>query len=179
VPGDFGPAAVLEREAEQVGGSPRPDDSPDRADDALWGAAVVAVRLAVETVSGPWFSVRDAGPADPPRRRPEAERWAAYDRAEDLLCRRLRDLFPDPSGPPFVAGHLLAWRDGLLGRLARAAHETLLPEGTLDPDHTSVLADALEDAGVGGEMVSHLREPGPHWRGCWVLDALTGRELTV
>jgi hypothetical protein len=24
-------------------------------------------------------------------------------------------------------------------------------------------------------LLAHLRSPGPHWRGCWALDALTGR----
>ena len=39
-----------------------------------------------------------------------------------------------------------------------------------------VLADALEDAGADAELVAHLREPGLHYRGCWCLDLLTGRE---
>jgi hypothetical protein len=25
-------------------------------------------------------------------------------------------------------------------------------------------------------LVAHLRSPGPHWRGCWGVDLLTGRE---
>ena len=36
-----------------------------------------------------------------------------------------------------------------------------------------VLADALEDAGCADDsMVAHLRTPGPHVRGCWVVDQL-------
>ncbi len=39
-----------------------------------------------------------------------------------------------------------------------------------------VLADALEDAGCDhGELLSHLRGPGEHVRGCWALDAVLGR----
>ncbi len=39
------------------------------------------------------------------------------------------------------------------------------------------LADALEEAGCDQEVIlSHCREPGPHVRGCWVLDAVLGKE---
>ena len=39
------------------------------------------------------------------------------------------------------------------------------------------LADALEEAGCTDESIlGHLRRPGPHARGCDVLDALLGRE---
>jgi hypothetical protein len=40
-----------------------------------------------------------------------------------------------------------------------------------------VLADALEDAGCSHEdILSHCRGGGPHTRGCWVVDLLTGRK---
>jgi hypothetical protein len=40
-----------------------------------------------------------------------------------------------------------------------------------------VLADALDEAGCREEsMLRHLRGPGPHARGCWVLDTLLGKE---
>ena len=54
-----------------------------------------------------------------------------------------------------------------------ARHEG--PLGTLDPERLQVLADALEEAGYEEGLVAHLRSPGPHVRGCYVLDALTGR----
>jgi hypothetical protein len=39
-----------------------------------------------------------------------------------------------------------------------------------------VLADALEDEGrADAELLSHLRSPGPHVRGCWALDLVLGR----
>lgn len=48
----------------------------------------------------------------------------------------------------------------------------------LDPTRLAVLADAAEEAGfVDAETPSHLREDGrQHWRGCWVLDLLLGKE---
>jgi hypothetical protein len=44
-------------------------------------------------------------------------------------------------------------------------------------DLMPVLADALEEAGCpAGEILRHCRRPGPHARGCWVLDQVTQRE---
>jgi hypothetical protein len=38
-----------------------------------------------------------------------------------------------------------------------------------------ILADALEDAGCTDcEILTHLRAPGPHARGCWPLDLILG-----
>jgi hypothetical protein len=56
--------------------------------------------------------------------------------------------------------------------------ERNLPEGTLDNGRLAVLADALEEAGLDDEEVlGHLREQaGVHFRGCWALDAVLGRE---
>jgi hypothetical protein len=40
-----------------------------------------------------------------------------------------------------------------------------------------ILADALQDAGCTNEdVLNHLRDPGEHARGCWVLDLLLGKE---
>jgi hypothetical protein len=59
--------------------------------------------------------------------------------------------------------------------LARAVYEErLLPYGQLDPARLAVLADALEEAAADDEVIAHLRGPGPHVRGCFVLDALLG-----
>ena len=44
-------------------------------------------------------------------------------------------------------------------------------------DRMPILADALQDAGCDNDdMLTHCRGPGPHARGCWVVDLLTGRE---
>jgi hypothetical protein len=48
--------------------------------------------------------------------------------------------------------------------------------GHLDPVCLAILADALEEAGCDGCILAHLRGPGPHVRGCWAIDLLTGRE---
>ncbi len=39
-----------------------------------------------------------------------------------------------------------------------------------------ILADALQAAGCDDkELVDHCREPGPHVRGCWVVDLVLGK----
>ncbi len=44
-------------------------------------------------------------------------------------------------------------------------------------DRLPLLADALEDAGcTDAAILSHCRGPGPHVRGCWVVDLLLGKQ---
>jgi hypothetical protein len=43
-------------------------------------------------------------------------------------------------------------------------------------EHLPVLADALEEAGCTvPAILDHCRGPGPHVRGCWVVDTLLGK----
>jgi hypothetical protein len=44
-------------------------------------------------------------------------------------------------------------------------------------DRLPILADALEETGcTDAELLGHLRGPGPHTQGCWVVDVLLGRK---
>jgi hypothetical protein len=64
---------------------------------------------------------------------------------------------------------------GSLPPLAVAMAETMYEERCFED--LPILADALEDAGCdNADILSHCRGPGPHVRGCWVLDLLLGRE---
>jgi hypothetical protein len=105
----------------------------------------------------------------------ERELYRAEGRAQADI---LRDLFGNPfRPPPAVDPSVLAWHDGTVRRLAHAAYdERHLPAGTLHPGRLGVLADALLDAGCAdGELIAHLREPGPHVRGCFAVDVLLGK----
>ncbi len=65
----------------------------------------------------------------------------------------------------------LAWNGGAASRLARHAYDA---EAF---DTLPILADALEEAGcTDADILAHLRSPGFHVRGCWVLDAILGKE---
>jgi hypothetical protein len=66
---------------------------------------------------------------------------------------------------------------GAVRKLAEAASEKReLPAGTLDTTRLAVLADALEDAVCDQvDLLGYLRGPGPHVRGCWVVDLILGK----
>lgn len=97
------------------------------------------------------------------------------------------------------------WLTPTVLSLATAAYEHRTPQGHLDPARLTVLADALEEAGCsqqcescGGsrlghdnngmcgdcegsgwvehDIITHLRSPGPHVRGCWSLDLVLGKK---
>jgi hypothetical protein len=69
------------------------------------------------------------------------------------------------------------WLTPTVSNLAQAAYEeSLLPSGELDSERLAILGDALEDAGCAEPTIlGHLRDPGPHVRGCFVLDLLLGK----
>ena len=44
-------------------------------------------------------------------------------------------------------------------------------------DRLPILADALQDAGCENtDILDHCRGPGPHVRGCWVVDLVLGKD---
>jgi hypothetical protein len=107
----------------------------------------------------------------------DVEDALAMERREQAAL--LRDLVGNPFRPALLlAPTVLAWHNHLVVHLATAAYdERLLPSGVLDSEPLTVLADALSDAGgTDGELLQHLREPGPHVRGCWVVDKLLRKD---
>jgi hypothetical protein len=87
----------------------------------------------------------------------------------------LHDIFGNPFRPVTVSP---AWQSPQVAALSQAAYDQReLPAGTLDLARLAVLADALEEAGcTDPDLLGHLRGPGPHVRGCWVVDLLLGKE---
>jgi hypothetical protein len=90
------------------------------------------------------------------------------DATQGELAALVRDIFGNPNRPLAVDP---SWRTSTVLALAKTIHEDrafdLMP----------ILADALQDAGCGdADLLDHCRGPGPHARGCWVIDLLLGRE---
>jgi hypothetical protein len=90
-------------------------------------------------------------------------------RAQSAL---VRCIFGNPFRPVTLDP---AHRISIVASLARAVYdERHLPSGELDPLRLAILADALEEIGATDELVAHLRSPGPHVRGCFVIDLCLG-----
>jgi hypothetical protein len=104
-------------------------------------------------------------------------------RATEHQTRLLHDIFGNPFRPlPPLTPTWLQEHDVVV-QLARAVYDNrIMPAGTLDPIRLAVLADALEEAsaleeaGAAASMLEHLRGPGPHTRGCHVIDILLNKE---
>ena len=104
----------------------------------------------------------------------ELEKMLAVLRDRGKLSKRTTRLFAVAC---CLFAAVLAWNDSTVVRLAQAAYEERhLPAGTLDSGRHAVLADALEEAGcTDAEILGHLRGPGRHVRGCWVVDLVLGK----
>lgn len=87
----------------------------------------------------------------------------------------LRDIVGNPFRPAVFDS---AWLTPLVLSLAQSAYDNRLPTGQLDQETLAVLSDALEDAGCpsGNPVLLAMRSPGPHWRGCWAVDLLLGKD---
>jgi hypothetical protein len=84
----------------------------------------------------------------------------------------IRDIFGTPMRPaPAIDATVLNWNGGTVCQLAMSIYDD---RGF---DRLPLLADSLEDAGCSDvEILGHLRSPGPHVRGCWAVDLLTGKK---
>jgi len=101
-----------------------------------------------------------------------AEHEAAEDegRRSELIAQvsLLRDIFGNPFRPVAVDPE---WLTSTVVALARGIYDDRAF------DRLPILADALQDAGYENEdVLNHCRGPGPHVRGCWVVDLLLGKD---
>jgi len=79
----------------------------------------------------------------------------------------LRDIFGNPFRPVAVDP---AWLTSAVVALAGGIYADRAF------DRLPILADALQDAGCDSDdVLDHCRGPGPHVRGCWVVDLLLGK----
>ena len=78
----------------------------------------------------------------------------------DIAGNPFRPVTADPS-----------WRTSTVVALAQQMDESR------DFAPMPILADALQDAGCDHpDVLAHCRGPGPHVRGCWVVDLVLGKE---
>jgi hypothetical protein len=114
-----------------------------------------------------------------------AVRWAAWEGQLSGLM-KLTPFFDKDVLAEIVGNYLqpaalnpawLTWDRGTVPRLAEMAHRDRdLPSGHLKVERLAPLVEALQNAGCGdAEFLDHLRGSGPHVRGCWAVDRLTGR----
>jgi hypothetical protein len=120
-------------------------------------------------VCGPATSA-SGGPGATPANLQQAQRARRTDQARLLRC-----IF----GNPFRTVALSPdWQTQSVRILTEAAYAGQAPRsGHLDALDLKAVADALEEAGCADQAaLDHLRGPGPHVRGCHVLDLLLGKE---
>ena len=89
---------------------------------------------------------------------------------DPVLGRRVAVL-RDVAGNPFrTVDFSPEWRTSTAAAVARGMYESR------DFSAMPILADALQDAGCeDAEVLDHCRGPGPHVRGCWVVDLVLGK----
>jgi hypothetical protein len=94
--------------------------------------------------------------------------WSSVRKAQvSLLC----DLIGHLSRSSAIDRSWVAWNDGTVQKMARAIYE----DGHFHD--LPILADALEDAGCDDQhLLDHCRGQAVHVRGCWVIDAILGKE---
>jgi hypothetical protein len=100
-------------------------------------------------------------------------RYAAREteRARQLVA--VHCVFGNPFQSVAVVPVWLRWNDGAVVKLAQAAYQ----KRQLPTAHLAILADALEEAGCNeADFLGHLRGPGPHTRGCWVVDLILDKK---
>jgi hypothetical protein len=100
------------------------------------------------------------------------ERLAAYETKMAGQIALVRCVFGNPfKSLPTIEAGWLSWNDATVPKLAQVLYDDRRFEDL------PILADALEEAGCrDADILNHCRGPGPHVRGCWVVDLLLGKE---
>jgi hypothetical protein len=93
-------------------------------------------------------------------------------RAENrALAELLREIVGNPFRPVSHTSGWLVWNNAAVVHLAHGIYDDRAFE------RLPILADALEEVGcTDAAILAHCRDPGPHVRGCWVVDLLLGKE---
>jgi hypothetical protein len=120
---------------------------------------------ALETACHAAFDLSAWGAASGVVRALDDAAWSEGEANCGVVC--LREVFGNPFRP---ATFDPAWRTSTAVTLATQMY------GSRDFGAMPILADALQDAGCDSDdVLGHCRGPGPHVRGCWVVDLVLGK----
>jgi len=87
---------------------------------------------------------------------------------EAAICRVIRDVLGNPFQPVTFSS---SWKIDTVVSLARQMYDSR------DFSAMPILADALQDVDcTNEEILAHCRTPGPHARGCWVVDGILDKD---
>ena len=142
----------------------RENDGPDQN----MAKSATCLEWAAASVAGPfaWKAAQSVRWMSATPRAVGAATGAEYPIQADLV----RDIFGNPFHPVTLDPTCLTWNDGAVTKLAQAIYEQRAFEKLPD------LAGVLEAAGCCDPyMIAHCRHPGPHVRGCCVVDVLVGK----
>jgi hypothetical protein len=129
-------------------------------------AAAAATKCLMASPLQTWFALHLTAAATARAGRGDAAERAG--RARTAQCALLRDIFGNPFRPVAFSPE---WRTSTAVAVARGMYESR------NFDAMPILADALQDAGCdSADVLEHCRGPGPHVRGCWVVDLVLGKE---
>jgi hypothetical protein len=108
----------------------------------------------------------DAVDIESEREGPVGPRWLEWVQQSKIAhC-----IFGNPFRPTTIDLAWLSLNDRTIPKLAQGIYDDRAF------DRLPILTDALEDAGCDdADMLAHCRGPGPHVRGCWVVDLLLGK----
>src|SRR5262249_37478082 len=141
-------------------------EATKKAADSDWGGSTRASGLAFSAV----VTMSDSL-VDTMMTAANATAWATggnEEPEEREQAKLMRDIF----GNPF---RLIAldptWQNSNVLALAQSVYDERAY------DRMPILGDALEDAGcTNADILGHCRGPGPHVRGCWVVDLILGKK---
>ncbi len=179
--GDAGEQGL--RRAYEAAGEALVGESREFGKSPYWQSAEAATHVATRRFDGgdhpsvihasfgaanAWAIEQGQGPPSPERQRRRAQ---ALKERHKLHADWLRDIFGNPFRPVRLDPAWLAWKGGTIRQAAQAVYQERAFE------RLPLLADMLEDAGCSDvDILDHCRGPGPHVRGCWVVDLLLGKE---
>jgi hypothetical protein len=136
------------------------------ADGAAWFTLASNVMIAAEAAAMDGAGAVEMATWHKNKNDKAADRARAGERQAQAVL--IRDIFGNPFRPVTFSPE---WRTSTAVALASQMYESR------DFGAMPILADALQDAGCDNdEVLGHCRGPGPHVRGCWVVDLVLGME---